>query len=192
VRRLVLALALLVVFGAPAHADAGWVRPVSGAVARPFEPPKTRYGPGHLGVDFRVAPGTSVRAANDGTVTFAGDVAHTLHVVVLHDNGWRTSYSFLASLAVHAHQRVHAGQIVGTSGGTGEQHDGSVLHLGLRIDGQYVDPMRLYDAPDLTALVHLAPVDAPAPPDERSGLISGLPAPDNPIVCPSWDGAACP
>ncbi len=192
-RRLLLALALLVVFGAPAraHAGTGWIRPVDGAVARRFDPPKSRYGPGHLGADFRAAPGSPVRAAGDGTVTFAGDVAHTLHVVVRHDNGWRTSYSFLASVAVHAHQHVYAGEIVGTAGGAGEQHDGSVLHLGLRIGDQYVDPMRLFDPPDLTTLVHLAPTDAPRPSDDRSALISGLPPADNPIVCASWDGAAC-
>jgi murein DD-endopeptidase MepM/ murein hydrolase activator NlpD len=191
-RRFALALAFFVFVGAPAYADRGWTRPVNGPVARSFDPPQTRYGPGHLGVDLRAAPGTPVHAAGDGTVTFAGDVAHTLHVVVTHDNGWRTSYSFLRSIAVHEHQPVHAGQILGTTGGTGEQHEGGVLHFGLRVKGAYVDPLLLFRVPDLTTLVHLAPLDAPAPPDEPSGLISGLPPSDNPVVCPSWNGAGCP
>ena len=41
----------------------GWVRPVDGDVARAFTAPQHRFGPGHVGVDFRAAPGTAVRAA---------------------------------------------------------------------------------------------------------------------------------
>jgi len=138
-----------------AHA---WVLPVDGPVVRPFRPPATRYGRGHRGADLRAAPGTPVRAANDGVVTFAGTVGTTRHVVVRHANGDRTSYSFLASLRVHAGERVRAGEVVGTTGGTGPNHDGSALHFGLRVGGAYVDPMQLYGAPDLTARVHLAAI----------------------------------
>ena len=35
---------------------------------------------------------------------------------------------------------------------------GTVLHLGLRIGETYVDPMQLFEAGDLTARVHLAPM----------------------------------
>ena len=38
------------------------------------------YAAGHRGVDLAAAPGTPVRAANDGVVSFAGTVAGTLHV----------------------------------------------------------------------------------------------------------------
>src|SRR5579871_6136981 len=101
---------------AKAGADAGWVRPVDGPVVRPFEPPTTRYGPGHLGVDFRAAPGTPVRAAGPGRVVFAGAVGSTLHVVVLHSGNRRTTYSFLASIHARVGDVVQAGTIVGTAG----------------------------------------------------------------------------
>jgi murein DD-endopeptidase MepM/ murein hydrolase activator NlpD len=141
-----------------ASADAPWIRPVDGPVVKPFVAPITRYGPGHVGVHLRAAPGTPVRAAGAGVVTFAGRVAYSQHVVVRHANGWRTTYSFVASIAVRAGQRVRAGQVVGTTGGRGPDHDGSVLHLGLRIGDTYVDPMQLFGAVDLATHVHLAPI----------------------------------
>ncbi len=169
---------------APAHADA-WTRPVGGRVVRPFDPPKTRYGPGHLGVDFAIAPGEAVRAAGAGTVVFAGVVGRTRHVVIRHANGWRTSYSFLASVRVRAGETVAAGDILGRAGGRGEEHDGTVVHLGLRIGEQYADPMQLFGAVDLTTLVHLAPVAAsiaPLPGGERAALVQGLPPDDDPVL----------
>ena len=92
----------VVVTARPAHsADVegiGWLRPVDGAVVHPFEEPASVYGPGHRGADLAASPGTPVRAANDGVVSFAGSVAGTLHVTVAHAGGLRTSYSFLASV----------------------------------------------------------------------------------------------
>jgi murein DD-endopeptidase MepM/ murein hydrolase activator NlpD len=192
---LVIILFTAVLAPTAARAERGWLRPVDGPVVRPFQPPKTRYGPGHLGVDFRAAPGTPVRAAGPGTVVFAGAVGPTLHVVVLHSGNRRTSYSFLASVHARRGDVVAAGTIVGTAGGRGEEHDGSVVHFGLRIGGTYVDPMQLFGPPDLAAVVHLVPVhdDAAEPPPEveRWGLIDGLPPPDDPLICSSWDGASC-
>ena len=187
------ALGLGVLSGAPADASS-WVRPVRGPVARPFEPPQTRFGPGHVGVDLRALPGTPVRAAGSGVVVFAGPVAGTLHVVVRHANGWRTSYSFLMSVRRRRGRTVDAGEVLGTTGGRGVHHDGSVLHFGLRIGDQYVDPMRLFGEVDLAALVHLAPVApgrGPTVAEEHRGLVAGLPLDDNPLVCATWIAGMC-
>ena len=151
----VVAFLLFVVVPA-ASADA-WMRPVDGPVVKGFEQPITPYGPGHLGVHFAVAPNTPVRAAGAGTVTFAGVVAGAMHVVVQHANGWRTSYSFLATRAVVRGDAVTPGQILGTTGGRAPGHGGDVLHFGLRIGDAYVDPMRLFAASGLSGRVHLAP-----------------------------------
>jgi hypothetical protein len=171
----------------PAHAadttvpddGVGWLRPVDGAVVHPFEEPATVYGPGHRGADLAAGPGTPVRAANDGTVSFAGDVAGTLHVTVAHTGGLRTSYSFLSQVSVRAGQTVSRGDVLGATGGTGPDHDGASLHLGLRVGDRYVDPMLLFRPHDLTKLVHLVPTDAPAETPwseahERSDLQSSL------------------
>ncbi len=172
-RRRAFALALIttvavVVTARPAHAadpdaaDAvGWLRPVDGAVVHPFEEPVSVYGPGHRGADLAAPPGTPVRAANDGVVSFAGSVAGTMHVTVAHTGGLRTSYSFLSQVSVREGQQVARGDVLGATGGTGPDHDGSALHLGLRVGDRYVDPMQLFRPHDLTKLVHLVPADAP-------------------------------
>jgi hypothetical protein len=178
----------------PAHAAAddrgGWLRPVDGPVVRPFEQPTSVYGPGHRGVDFALPTGTPVRAANAGTVSFAGSVAGTLHVTVAHPGDLRTSYSFLSSVLVRAGQRVARGDVVGLSGGAGTDHDGSVLHLGLRIGDRYVDPMLLFRPTDLTKLVRLVPAEDPhetpwSPARERGDLQSSLR-----LAAPGGSGAA--
>ena len=172
------AVALAVVHTRPAGADGpSWVRPVDGEVVSEFAPPAARYGAGHLGVDFHATPGTAVRAVGPGEITYAGTVAGARHVVVTHAGGLRTSYSFLASIAVRRGQAVRGGETVGTSGDTGANHDRDVLHLGLRSGEEYVDPMLLFGAVDLASVVHLAPTAEPygyTLADERRGLLEGL------------------
>jgi len=148
---------------APAAASR-WVRPVDAPVVAPFVAPVSTYGPGHRGVDFAVPAGTAVRAAGDGVVTFAGEVAGTLHVVVAHTGGLRTSYSFLARVDVRTGTRVARGQLVGASGGDGPPDERGRLHFGLRVGDRYVDPMLLFRPVDLGAVVHLAPVEGDAGP----------------------------
>ncbi len=191
----VLTLPAASVSAAPGSAGGVWVRPVAGRVVRAFHAPLTRYGSGHLGVDFAARPGTPVRAAGSGTVVFAGLVANTRHVVVLHAGGLRTSYSFLASIRVRRGETVGRGAVLGTTGGRGEHHDAGVLHLGLRVGATFVDPMRLFGP--LLALsirVHLAPIggemlSSPASTsgwsDERRALLAGLAEPSGPVVGPA-------
>jgi len=147
--------------GAPGAVPAppsAWTRPVAGAVVRPFVAPRFKYGPGHRGVDFAAAAGTPAAAVGAGTVVFAGEVAGSLHVVVDHGGGVLTSLSFLLTVAVHQGQPVSRGQVLGTAGGNGPEHDVGMVHLGLRVDGVYVDPMRLFAAIDLAAAIRLVPV----------------------------------
>jgi murein DD-endopeptidase MepM/ murein hydrolase activator NlpD len=188
VSAIVIALVVLMVPAQSARARVtGWTRPVAGAVVRGFVAPRTPYGPGHRGVDFAAAAGTAVMAAGAGEVVFAGWIGPSAHVVVRHLlNGWRTGYSFLAALAVRTGDDVAAGTVVGTSGGVGDGHDGSVLHFSLRIGDQYVDPMILFRPLDLATAVHLAPIEGDpsgmgsvaggelAPAAERAELVAGL------------------
>ncbi|HEX2064011.1 MAG TPA: M23 family metallopeptidase, partial [Acidimicrobiales bacterium] len=124
-------------------ATAGPVRveyrpPVEGPLIDRFRPPASRFGPGNRGVDYATEPGTPVRAAGPGEVTFAGPVGGALHVVVLHADGIRTSYSFLAGVTVRRGQRVSIGEVVGRTGPS--------LHFGARLGDGYIDPLRLFDA----------------------------------------------
>jgi hypothetical protein len=177
----------------------GWRPPVPGKVVRPFAESSSAYAPGHRGVDLAAPAGTPVRAAGAGTVTFAGDVAGHLHVVVTHRNGLRTSYSFLADVTVSGGEAVTTSTIVGHTGGEDPDsgHGAEAVHFGLRVGERYVDPLLLFQARDLTELVRLVPV-APIGPDRswehanvdepaalELGVGHGLVPPD-----PSDDGCA--
>ena len=122
-----------------------------------------------------------VAASADGEVVFAGQVGGKQHVVVLHADGVRTSYSFLRSASVRRGDRVRQGQQVGTS-------DGS-LHFGARIGEAYVDPTLLFG--DGLPEVYLVPDGAlagrpGAEAQERVGLLRQLAA----AVADAGKGAA--
>ncbi len=134
-----------------------WSLPVTGPVVRGFDAPASRYGAGHRGVDFDVAAGAPVRSAGDGIVSFAGSVAGGLHVVVAHPGDLRTSYSYLATVAVRRGDPVARGDLLGTAGGPSGPHPPG-FHLGLRHGDEYLDPMLLFRPTDLSRIVHLAPI----------------------------------
>ncbi|HEX6423781.1 MAG TPA: peptidoglycan DD-metalloendopeptidase family protein [Acidimicrobiales bacterium] len=140
--------------------------PVDATVTDPFRPPPGPYGAGNRGIEYGTQPGTPVRASAPGAVAFAGRVAGALHVTVLHDDGVRTSYSFLAGIEVAVGQRVAQGDRVGTSGAR--------LHFGARIADAYFDPAMLFAG--AVADVELLPLDAPpgTGPDDEAGALWAL------------------
>lgn len=141
--------------------------PVDAPVVDGFRAPPTRFGAGNRGLTYDLPAGTLVRASAPGTVVFAGVVAATRHVTVLHDDGLRTSYSFLADVGVRRGQRVDAGDVVGTAG-TG-------FHFGVRDGDRYLDPATLFGTVEVR--VRLVPHDEPLPPSaadvrrERDALL---------------------
>ncbi|MDQ1444365.1 MAG: hypothetical protein QOI20_829 [Acidimicrobiaceae bacterium] len=135
--------------------------PVDSAVVDGFRPPATAYGPGNRGIDYATAPGDVVRASAPGVVVFAGPVGGSLHVVVLHDDGVRTTYSFLGSIGVRRGRRVDAGEAVGSAGL-------KPLHFGARVGDEYIDPMALLAAPPTHPHVRLVPDDGKGLPPERA------------------------
>ena len=189
-------VAILVVLPPPARAVVGpWIRPVDGVVVRPFVAPVARYGAGHRGADLAAPPGTPIRAANEGVVAFAGSVAGSLHVVIAHSGGLRTSYSFLLRVDVRRGDGVTRGQVLGATGGSGNEHGPEVLHFGLRVGDRYVDPMALFAPADLSRLIRLAPVASSAqegfdpPALEQRALAASLHLPAAPLLGGDSDGA---
>jgi murein DD-endopeptidase MepM/ murein hydrolase activator NlpD len=129
-----------------------WVRPLDGAVSRPFDPPPVRYAAGHRGVDLAGAPGAVVRAAGDGVVAFAGMVAGRPVVSVDHPGGLRTTYEPVVA-TVGAGQALARGAPLGT---LAAGHDGcpapACLHWGLRRGETYLDPLGLLEPPEVRLL----------------------------------------
>jgi murein DD-endopeptidase MepM/ murein hydrolase activator NlpD len=129
--------------------------PVNGMVVRGFEEPAGSYGPGHRGVDVRAPAGTPVAAPAAGTVTFAGRVAGPTWVSLLVAPGVVVTVGPLRRPAVAAGRRVAA---LAPVGWLAAGHGGAV-HLSLRVDGAYVDPLPwLVDRPR----PRLAPLPATA------------------------------
>jgi murein DD-endopeptidase MepM/ murein hydrolase activator NlpD len=158
--RMLLAITLLALVSGPLHdgptpatlsqpaprAGFGWPLPGSPTVVRPFDPPDTRYGPGHRGVDLGGVPGEPVLAAGAGVVVFAGMVAGVAVVSIDHPNGLRTTYE-PASTTVAAGDPVARGQPIGV---LQAGHPGctvaACLHWGVRRGGEYLDPLRLFNS----------------------------------------------
>ena len=164
-RRPLLALALFlsvmtVTPAVPALASGTWTWPVSGPVIRGFDPPGTPYGSGHRGIDIAAPTGTLVRAPAAGVITFAGNVGGRLFVTIDHGGGLLSTCSFLSSLLVHRGDVVVQGQDIARAG-TGHAGDPMPnVHLGVRLAGQYVDPMDYLVPLSVVDLIRLAPIAA--------------------------------
>lgn len=125
--------------------------PVDAPVADPFRPPPEPWMAGNRGIEYATAPGTPVRAIGPGAVVFAGAVAGSLHVTILHPDGLRSSYSFLAAIRVRVGQRLRGGALVGVAG--------ERFHVGVRRGRTYLDPASLWGTPVRGGRVLLVPLD---------------------------------
>jgi murein DD-endopeptidase MepM/ murein hydrolase activator NlpD len=108
-----------------------------------FDPPDSRFGAGHRGVDLAGHPGQAVRSALPGRVAFAGRIAGRGVVVVDH-GPTRTTYEPVAP-TVRVGDRVAGGTVIGRLQLPGSHcFPGWCLHWGL-IEGRdhYLDPLTL-------------------------------------------------
>lgn len=127
--------------------------PAQRIVSQPFGVNPERYArfglAGHNGVDFAVPVGTPVHAVDDGEVveTLIDPDGYGVYVKLHHVWG-HSLYAHLHSWAVLQGAKVRRGQLVGTSGNSGNS-TGPHLHFGLRVnpftrghpyDG-YTDPL---------------------------------------------------
>ena len=130
----------------PSPASGVWpLRPRPPVAAR-FDPPTSRYGAGHRGVDLAGRAGQPVRTALPGRVTYAGRLAGRGVVVVDHGTR-RTTYEPVAA-SVHVGQRLAAGAVIGHLELFGSHcFPRACLHWGL-IEGRdhYLDPLVLVGA----------------------------------------------
>jgi len=141
--------------------------PVDAPVVDGFRPPPENWNAGNRGLEYATRPGTAVLASADGEVVFAGAIAGDYYVVLLHDDGIRTSYSYLAATSVKRGDKVRQGQPLGTTGDR--------FQFGARAGDAYVDPALLFG--DGPVEVHLVPDEerrAKSEPEERAGLLRGL------------------
>ena len=95
----------------------------------------------HTGLDIAVPYGTAIKAADGGTVTFAGrQGGYGNLVIITHDNGSQTYYAHNSSLVVSVGDKVYKGQTVAKAGSTGNS-TGNHCHFEIRINGSTVNPL---------------------------------------------------
>ncbi len=139
---------LLAAQNAPSYAIPGsagrLIYPVSGPITSPFGyrfHPIRRTTRLHTGVDFGVASGTPIRAADNGVVIHSGWYGGYGYCVILnHGSGYSTLYAHCSSLYVSVGQTVSQGQSVAAVGSTG-MSTGPHLHWELRRNGVPINPL---------------------------------------------------
>lgn len=162
----------------PAPAPAGgavWPLDPQPQVVSRFDPPSSRWGPGHRGVDLLGAVGQPVHAAEDGTVSFAGRLAGRGVVVVTHGST-RTTYEPV-SAQLSAGDRVRAGDLLGRLELLGSHClPRACLHWGLIEGERYLDPLTLVGSGTVWLLPWLdGAVQAADPGQAQQSLVPQLP-----------------
>lgn len=124
--------------------DHEWSWPLVGArvVVEPFRAPAHAYGPGHRGIDIAPSTDASVYAPADGVVAFRGVVVDRAVLTIDHSDGLVSSFEPILS-TVSAGTVVSEGEQLGTIDVGGHAAAGT-LHMGVRSDGVYVNPMLLF------------------------------------------------
>ncbi|MGC5780046.1 peptidoglycan DD-metalloendopeptidase family protein [Methylobacterium sp. NFXW15] len=97
---------------------------------------------GNEGINIALPEGTPVKAAEDGTVAYAGsDVkGYGKLVLVRHSNGFVSAYAHNGELDVKPGDKVKRGQTIAKSGASGNVTSPQ-LHFEIRKSGAPVDPM---------------------------------------------------
>ncbi|MBQ0068050.1 MAG: peptidoglycan DD-metalloendopeptidase family protein [Phascolarctobacterium sp.] len=102
----------------------------------------------HSGMDIGVDYYTPVKAANRGTVTYAGWMNGYGNVVMIdHGEGLVTLYAHNSSIKCNEGDFVHQGDVVAISGATGWA-TGPHLHFEVRLHGEVVDPLNYISEKD--------------------------------------------
>jgi murein DD-endopeptidase MepM/ murein hydrolase activator NlpD len=114
---------------APTSSPFGWrMHPVLG------------YRRFHAGLDFAASYGSTIRAADSGTVIFAGWYGgYGKAVIINHGKGITTLYGHTSELYVTEGQGVQRGQAIAAVGSTGLS-TGPHLHFEVRRDGTPINP----------------------------------------------------
>jgi hypothetical protein len=98
----------------------------------------------HRGLDYRAKMRTPVAAINSGRVVLARPLYYEGGCVIIdHGLGLMSLYMHLSKIEVAVGKKVRRGQVIALSGASGRA-TGPHLHLGVRWEGSYLDPVKLF------------------------------------------------
>lgn len=125
----------------PKRASSQFLKPAPGNIISSYGP-KTN-GLHNDGINIAAPRGTSVMAADNGVVVYAGDkIKGSGNLVLLrHDNGWMTAYAHLDKIIVTKGTVLKRGQKLGTVGSTGSVSTPQ-LHFEVRKGTHAVNPAK--------------------------------------------------
>lgn len=146
----------------------GFIWPLPGytRISSPFGKrvsPTTGASSSHSGIDIPAPPGTKFVAVNDGVITFRQFLGAGGYTITLSFDNFKVSYCHCdPNFIVEVGQKIEQGQVIGmvgpknvygvpgniyfdslgnpTNGATTGPH----LHLGIRIDGAYQNPLDFF------------------------------------------------
>jgi len=126
----------------PPPVEREWSWPVHPfRLVRPYAAPAHEYGPGHRGIDLAPVGDGPVRAPADGVVAFAGDVAGRTVLTIDHGDGLVTTLEPVVTELSPGSAVARGDEVARVSSG-GHTDDGAV-HFGVRLHGEYINPMVL-------------------------------------------------
>lgn len=123
----------------PAAGQGQFMWPIDGTVVSEYGP--LSDGLTNDGINIAAARGTPIRAAQAGTVAYAGNELRGFGNLILirHEGGWVTAYAHAEEISVQRGQQVEAGQTIGTVGDSGSVTSPQ-LHFEIRQGSEPVDP----------------------------------------------------
>jgi murein DD-endopeptidase MepM/ murein hydrolase activator NlpD len=126
--------------GAPSAGAEGFRWPVRGRIIAGFG--KQPDGARNDGINLAVPAGTPIKAAEQGTVIYAGNELQGYGnlVLVQHKDGWVSAYAHADELTVRRGDGIQRGQVIGKAGTTGSVSQPQ-LHFELRKGSKPVDPL---------------------------------------------------
>lgn len=112
----------------------GWTWPSNESISKSF-------GPNNKGVNFKLKPGSEIRAAGNGTVVYSGGGlgGYRSLVIIRHNQQYLSAYSIDQGVLVGEGQQVRSGDVIARIAGT----PGRDMHFEVRVGGKPIDPMRV-------------------------------------------------
>lgn len=115
--------------------------PVNGTISEPYNLKEKHYA-----VDIVVAKDAPIKATADGIVIFAEWTPTTGHVIIIeHSYALISVYKHNGALTKVQGDLVKAGEVIATSGDSGEFSTGPHLHFELWNDGYSINPSNFID-----------------------------------------------
>ena len=113
----------------------------------PRKPPIAGASDFHRGIDIGAKSGTDIYAAASGTVVISEyNYSAGNYIMISHGDGLYTVYMHCSKLLVAEGAKVSQGDTIGLVGTTGIS-TAPHLHFGVRVNGQYVDPLGYVSVP---------------------------------------------